>query len=269
MVNLQLGQVNTGLLKIAAELAERLNADIIGIAACQPTQMVYGESYVSGDLIEKNVEELNRELKVAEHEFRDTLQAHKGTFEWRHQMMTASISDYVAHESRCADLIITSAPSESWLDSSRSVNTGDLIMRSGRPILIVPTDKSTLPMQQVLVAWKDTREARRAVYDALPLLGRAAHVAVIEIADDNCLLEARRHLRDVLAWLKQHSVIAESIALNSDGDNAKRLQSIAQELNADLIVAGAYGHSRMREWTLGGVTRDYLLSSACCALVSH
>ena len=83
------------------------------------------------------------------------------------------------------------------------------------------------------------------------------------------LAEARADVADVVGWLKTHSVKAEPLAVAAKGDDAAQLSAIAQDHNADLVVAGAYGHSRLREWVLGGVTRDLLLHAGRCSLLSH
>jgi nucleotide-binding universal stress UspA family protein len=142
-------------------------------------------------------------------------------------------------------------------------------MQAGRPCLIVPANTSTLALAHVMVGWKDTRETRRAICDALPLLKLAERVTVVEIAVEDGLADARSSLDDVVAWLRRHSVNATPLATLSTGDDAGRLYTIADEQGTDLIVAGAYGHSRVREWVLGGVTRDLLLKADRCSLVSH
>ena len=80
---------------------------------------------------------------------------------------------------------------------------------------------------------------------------------------------ARRHLDDVVAWLMQHDVAARAFPMASSGDDTADLRCVADRERCDVIVAGAYGHSRMREWILGGVTRDLLMSPGRCSLVSH
>jgi nucleotide-binding universal stress UspA family protein len=80
---------------------------------------------------------------------------------------------------------------------------------------------------------------------------------------------AHKHLEEVAGWLGRHGVKAEGRASLSTGEDADRLYAIAKEQGADVVVAGAYGHSRLREWVLGGVTRDLLLRADICALVSH
>ena len=120
-----------------------------------------------------------------------------------------------------------------------------------------------------MIGWNDTRESRRAVVDALPQFKRAVHVAVVEIAADEDLARARAHVADVVGWLGRHDVVAEAVASLATGDDASQLYDVAREHGADVIVAGAYGHSRLREWALGGVTRDLLMRTDRCTLLAH
>ncbi|MEO8060503.1 MAG: universal stress protein [Burkholderiales bacterium] len=269
MVHMELGHPNTGLLKIAGDLAQRLHAGVIGIAARQPLQMSYGDGYVAGDVYERDLDEITAQLKAAENEFRTALKARVPVTEWRSSQTSAYLADYLASEARGADLILTGAASGDFLDASRKVNTGALIMQAGRPVLLVPTTASTLKLDRALVAWKDTRETRRAVSDALPLLKHATAVTVAELATEYELGNARKRVDDVVAWLSRHGVKAEGLAQLSTGDDAVALYALGQDSGADVVVAGAYGHSRLREWVLGGVTRDLLLSANRCAFVSH
>ncbi len=270
MVHLDLGAPNAGLLRVAADLAERFKAQVIGIAACQPMPITYGDGYMSADVIEQDRAESEKETEKAEAEFRAALHGRVAGLQWRSAISYMALADYVAGQARAADLLITGpdrkAPS---LDSSRQVNIGNLVMRIGRPVLIVPPDADTLDLASVVVGWKESRETRRAVMDALPLLQQAGRVAVVEVAADEDLVDACHRLQDVVAWLKCHGVAAEAVAAPSVGNDATRLDAIAREHGAGLLVAGAYGHNRLREWVLGGVTRDLLLRPDRCSLVSH
>ena len=269
MVHLELGRSNAGLLQIAGDLAERFHASVIGIAACQPMQIVYGDGFISGDIYEQDRQQLDKEMEAAEAEFQSALQTRAVTLEWRSTVMFTLLSDYLAREARSADLVITGIASGDMFDSSRSVNTGDLVMRAGRPVLVVPAAADKVRLDRVVVGWKDTREARRAVSDALPLLKGASHVAVVEIAVEAELAAARTQIEDVAGWLNRHGITAECLTSPSTGDDATALYAVAQDQGADVIVAGAYGHSRLREWALGGVTRDLLLRANWCSLLSH
>ena len=157
----------------------------------------------------------------------------------------------------------------SIFDSSHHVDIGDLVMQLGRPALIVPAVAGKVSLERVLIGWKDTRESRRAVLDALPLLKKADHVVVCEIAPEEGMAAARAHVGDVVSWLKRDGIKAEPGAALSTGDDATRLKAIAGDQAADVIVAGAYGHSRVREWAFGGITKDLLLRADRCAFVSH
>ena len=124
-------------------------------------------------------------------------------------------------------------------------------------------------MKRTLVYWKDSREARRAVADALPFLKASQAVDVVELASEREIEPAQARLADVGDWLHRHGVEADCFATPLTGTELAHLATIAQDLNADLVVAGAFGHSRLREWAFGGVTQDLLTRSERCTLVSH
>jgi len=270
MAHLELGHSNGNLLGVAGDLAQRFDAGMIGIAMCQPMQIIYSEGYVPADIIVQDREQREKEIATAEAEFRDVLQARVRRLEWRSAVTSDPLADYLAREARSADLIISGVDhNASVFDHSRHVNIGDVVMHVGRPILVVPTAASGVSFDSVIVGWKDTRETRRAIADALPFLEKAAQVAVVEVVAEPELEAARERLDDVVRWLGCHGVSAEPVARASTGEDAHQLHAVALERKAGVIVAGAYGHSRVREWVLGGVTRDLLLRAGRCALVSH
>jgi len=270
MVHLQIGQSNAGLLRIADDLAQSFQARLIGVAVCQPMRMLFNDGYMPAELIEDDRQNMEQQIAATEAEFRTVIHQRAGDLDWRSTITLDPLPDYLAGEARNADLIMTSVDqTASSFDASRNVNVGDLVMQLGRPVLLVPSTLGKLKLERIVVAWDDTREARRAALDALPFLKRAAHVAVVEIANDAYLPAARSHLRDVVAWLRRHGVEAEPIASLALGDDVAQLSAIASDHGAELVVAGAYGHSRLREWVLGGVTRALLHSSERCSLLSH
>jgi len=209
MVHLDPSHSNVGLLKIVGDLAERFDARVIGIVACREMQFLYGDGYIPADLLDQDRGQLEKKIKEAEAEFRSLLQARVRTLEWRSEIMFTPLSEYIGPEVRSADLVITGIGSGGVLDASRLVNIGDLVMQVGRPVLIVPAAADKLKLEQVIIAWKDTRETQRAAFDALPLLKTAAHVTVVEISADEEMAAARTHVEDVVGWLKWHGVVAE------------------------------------------------------------
>ncbi len=270
MVHLQFGQSNAGLLKIAAALAEQMQAGVVGIAACQSLPLVYSDAYIAEDVLEEDQEEVAREMKLLEAEFREALQGRAVCLEWRSAMSFTPLSTYLACEARCADLVLTCIePKGSAMTPSRNANISDFVMQVGRPVLIVPAAAQTLSLDRVVIGWKETREARRATLDALPLLQLAEYVTVVEVVPAEEQADARARLDDVCAWLKWHGVEAVPFVSVTTGNDAAQFGAIVEEQAVGLVVAGAYGHSRVREWVLGGVTRELLLRSERCALVSH
>jgi nucleotide-binding universal stress UspA family protein len=270
MVHLDVGSSNAGRLQVAGDLADRFQASIVGIAGCQPMQVAYADGYVSGEMVEDDVKAKEKEIAAAEAEFRGAFQKRTNALEWRSAITFDPLSDFIACEARSADFVITGVDrNKSVFDASRHIELGDLVMRIGRPVLVVPEAATQIGFDRILIGWKDTRETRRAVADALPLLKKATFVTVVEIALENEMVQARRHLDQVVEWLKRHGVTAESIVSASAGNDSRHLGEIGREQKVDLMVAGAYGHNRLREWMLGGVTRDLLTRPEACSFVSH
>jgi nucleotide-binding universal stress UspA family protein len=143
-------------------------------------------------------------------------------------------------------------------------------MQTGRPLLVVPDACEWLDLRSVLIAWKDTPECRRAVVDALPILHEAKNVIVAEIVEDEADRPAvASGVEDLVAWLSRHGVLASGRVPSEPGNAAAQLDEIASEAAAGLVVAGAYGHSRFREWVFGGVTKCLVNPSKRCSLLSR
>jgi nucleotide-binding universal stress UspA family protein len=269
MVILELGRDNSCLLKAVGGLAERFGAEVIGVASCEPLKVVGSSGNLPGGIVEMDDAEIRQQVRVAESQFRALLGQRARGITWR-ASITDWPSEFVIQQARNADLIIANeALDGNPLDRLRYVSTSDLVMQAGRPVLVLPPSIDSLPARHILVAWKDTREARRAVADALPLLKSAARVTVLEIASNDSLADAQTNVVDVAYWLGHHGVTAHGSAVASSGDDAKQLSAIVEHHAVDLIVAGAYGHSRFREWVFGGVTRDLLLHAKLPVLLSH
>src|SRR5581483_12230786 len=135
---------------------------------------------------------------------------------------------------------------------------------------IVPPGGGELSAEAVVLAWKDTREARRALADAMPLLKGAQQVMVVETCGKDDVEDLQAHHASLLAHLTRHGVAARSqIVIAHAGETAGVLQVQARAIGADLIVAGAYGHNRLGEWAFGGVTADLLADPGRFILFSH
>ena len=258
---------NEPVLALTAKLAEQYKAQVIGIAACQPMQIGTAGCDFTGGLAVLERDIVDDELKRAAAEFRACVELQPFVLEWRSMETLSPVSHIVADEARCADLVIASLCSGASRNALTHADTGELIIRAGRPVLVVPDKPAPSSFQTVVVAWADTRECRRAAADALPILKRAERVVIVEVTPT--LAEARARTKDVVAWLSRHNIIADQVVAPARGNHAESLAWIASEQRADLIVAGAYSHNRLREWAFGGVTQDLLLRDNICAMLSH
>lgn len=270
MVHLDLDQGNDARLRVAGDLAERFGARVIGIAAqAEIIPMYYtADGYGAAFVAEDNLSEIKQRVQQAEERFRTAMTGRAQQIEWRSALEEPA--PFIAEQSRAADLVIIGKNViEDKGGPPPQLDPGDLIGRTGRPLLIVPDEVQTLAAERVLVAWKDTREARRAIFDALPLLRRCQQAIVAEIDEDNDSAAAHRRVDDVVAWLARHSVYAAAKVEPLRDHAAAQLDVIARKEGADLLVAGAYGHSKLREWILGGVTRDLLKQNSRCQLLAH
>jgi nucleotide-binding universal stress UspA family protein len=149
----------------------------------------------------------------------------------------------------------------------RAVDIGSLALGSGRPVFVAASNFEHVLAKTALVAWKDTREARRAIADALPFLSKANEV-VVATTDGNPDDNVRDSLADVAVYLEHHGIMARTEILSGE-ENGERLLVFARSIHADLIVSGAYGHSRLREWAFGGMTRTLLQESGINRLMSY
>lgn len=267
MVQLDIDEPNDKRLQVAGELAERFDARVIGASAADIQPLYFVDSAAGQELLEKDRDLLRARMAASERQFREVFRGRTGRIEWRSAMDRPT--DFLAREARAVDLIIAGATPGGG-DLLRRVDPAELVLRAGRPVLVVPSEFEWLRLDSVVVAWKDTREARRAICDALPLLHIAKHVIVVELLEPGeDPTAARGRIEDVSAWLVRRGINAASLACKAMIGVPDQLAVMARDEGANIIVAGAYGHTRFREWVFGGVTRTLLRQQTCCLLLSH
>jgi nucleotide-binding universal stress UspA family protein len=271
MVSLALDGPNNACLSVAGDLAERFEARVIGIAASDIRPTLY---FAEGDYAQKVLEDegaaVQRRLSELEAEFRASISKRAKSVEWRSAPILPI--PYVMQHARAADVIVVGARAEPIVDPCVAADPSDLVMQAGRPVIVVPPTVQWLDMRSVLVAWKDVREARRAVFDALPILAAAKDVTIAEIPEqDSERADALSHVEDVARWLRDHGIVANTVVpeAGTGAAVAEQLNRIAANVGAGAVIAGAYGHSRFREWILGGVTRHLATESGRCAFLSR
>ncbi len=267
MVYLDPWHPNDTCLRAAGDLAEQFGARLIGIAATALELPNYENGPSTENLVNWQHSESSKRLSHAETRFRHATTQRTLEIEWRSAI--ARPADYVASEARAADLVVTSASHDGLLpNAAERLNPGDLVMQTGRPVLVVPLKAGPFKFDCATVAWKDTREARRAVKDALPLLQRTKDVAVIEVIEEEASRSAAHaRIDDVIKWLKRHNISAFGRVFHFPKEE-KPLEKLWQ-YGADFLVAGAYGHVRLHEWIFGGFTQDLLKNSPRCVFLAH
>ena len=190
--------------------------------------------------------------------------------EWR--AVEGETGEVASVHARYADLTVLGQ-----VDPDNPIGASDLpeqvILGSGRPVIVVPyAGKFKRIGQRVMVAWNASREATRAVNDALPILERAASVRIVSVNPEDGPSWGHGAIpgADISLHLARHGVRVEAETINADDvrvDDA--LLSRAFDVGADLIVMGAYGHSRLGEFVLGGATRHILRQITIPVLMSH
>jgi len=270
MVSLALDRSNDARLEIAGQLAKRFNANAVGITAGEFSPPLY---FTTGEQAQRVIDQgqaaVRNRIAEVEAQFRAAMQNRAAVVEWR--CAEDFPTRFVIQQARAADIIVVGENAkEALADPFTQANPNDLLMQTGRPLLVVPDGSEWLDLRSVLVGWKDTPECRRAIVDALPILGEAKNVSVAEIVEDEADRSAAvSGVEDVVAWLLRHGVLASGRVPSEPGNVAAQLDRTASEVGAGIIVAGAYGHSRFREWVFGGVTKRLVNPSKRCSLLSR
>ena len=258
---------------LAAGLARRFGARLIGVAARNLTPLVTAPlagPVVVAALLATEEKDIRKQLAAAEQPLRAIAAEQGQRFSWRSAIENAA--KVFASESRAGDLLVVGRrPESASSQPSRHSDPGEVVLRAGRPVLVVPPGLSRFDAAHIVIAWKDSREAGRAVADGLSLLKRAIGVLVREICDtareqDN----AKAAIDDVTDYLSRHGVAAAAeTRLLREGSVSAELLLAAERRGADLVAAGAYAHSRFHEWVFGGLTRALPGHFPKCCLLSH
>jgi len=272
LVQLELGRSNAAPLGVTRDLARRLGAVVHGAAVALPLQTAMAaEGFYSGNFVIEDINQIENEAVAAKREFLAAMDDGVDCRDWLMGVTDVPLSERIAAASATADLVVVGVSQHSEQDRgpSRRVDIDDLVMQTGRPVLAVPLSLGGFAFRCAMVAWKNRREARRAIADALPLLKHMERVILVEVAPLSEQGPAQAGLFKMATWLACHGIEASSRLVTEAGSDSDRLLEVAEEEGADLIVAGAYGHSRFREWVMGGVTRELLRKGGRCVLLSH
>src|SRR5579884_2640823 len=229
-------------IRAAADLAARFNAVLIGVGAWalrESVSMFESTAPSGGAELQKAV--MQRLARLGE-DFRRTASKIVGDVEWRSSEHFPS--EELGREARAADVLVIGKEFVPG-DTYRTYDPAQVILGAGRPVLVLPNDTARVDMSKVLIGWKETREARRAVRDALPFLKRAQNVA-IAVTNPQAMFPPNidEQVADVRRYLGRHGVpLDKEIETVAGEDDGALLLQLADQYKAGLIVAGAYGRT--------------------------
>jgi nucleotide-binding universal stress UspA family protein len=269
--SLGMGKLESPAEKYAISMAAALEAHIAGVTfAYDPIELMSQLSYMGGSLIEKELPDWRGEANAALDRFSEA--AVRSAISSERLMLSADltgIGDQFGLIARRFDLSVVAQP-EAEGAAVESMIVERALFDSGRPVIVVPyIQTAPFKLARVMICWDGSRPAARAIADAMPLLALAERTEVVIVADEP-EKEDELHGVGVGQHLARHGLdVNIKRIIRGKIDVADVLLSHAADSGADLIVMGGYGHTRLREFILGGVTRSILRSMTVPALMSH
>lgn len=264
LVSLDLYEATSDRVMLAAGLADRFAATLTGAAAAKvPAPVLVHDIHDAQAQHDKAEAQVRADLNRAEEIF-ERHTANGVRTDWC-SATDGALSHFIAR-ARSADLLVVGRCGPNDPETGEfGVQPGPVLMEAGRPVLVVPPRIETLKGARILVAWKDSVEARRAVSGALPFIRHADQVFVVSTGEGARFEGAE----DIARHLARHGASVTTHLLTTATSDSDEILRFARKQNVDLIVMGAYGHSRLREWAFGGVTRDILRTAPICCLMAH
>jgi nucleotide-binding universal stress UspA family protein len=258
------------ILEPAVYLAARNNAHLIGLhvfasVPAPPVPMPYG-----ADIVKAVAAAQQKETDEIAATFARMTAGRQLVAEWRAEKgPRVDPTSIVLEHCRTADLVVTGQSDPDWEATPLTDIAEHLALSSGRPVLVIPyVGRYPTLGRNIVVSWKASREAARAVFDALPLLSQAEQVQILEIGEGN---GNGKSVDSTIALTLARHGIKPSVRTSVAGEISvgDEILSRLSDLGADLLVMGAYGHSRMRELVFGGVTRHVSRHMTVPTLFSH
>ena len=265
--------VASTVLKVAALFAEQHLAHLVGIHLQPPVELYVTEVPLPVEVVRQYTDQQKALESRIKEQFDQTTHSQNYVSEWRVLSgFFGSVSDALVEQGNASDLILISQHEGETADSRFKKLPELVLMASGRPVMVIPVGKELQSVgDRVMIAWDGRRESTRALFSALPLLRRASEVRLHRI---NLPHQDRIHsggiTEELANTLSRHGVNLE--LLHSDArksEIADELLLYSQDMGADVLVMGCYGHSPLREFILGGTTRAILAESPVPVLMSN
>ena len=261
------------LLKVAADLAARHEAHLVGLFVIPGVQIYAVPGGVHGaiDINQEQRAYYEAQADPVHAKFEDIVRKSAVVGEWRCvQAETHHMAKCALEHCLRADLIVAAQSPEAGFDGFEPEFAERIIMETGRPVLVVPREgRFETIATHVVVGWNNSPQAARASSDALALLQKADQVTIVSVNPDD---EAGREDlpgAEFATMLSRHGVTVTTETVSATSSAGEALLTKASDLGANLLVVGAYGHSRLREYVFGGVTKHLLQHMTVPVLMSH
>ena len=268
-------QLAEPVLRAAVALARAHEAHVVGLHLEASYYPAYGEVAIAmpPDVIEQMRKPLRERAEKLKERFNARMADETISSEWRSGTTEYStLPGRVIDEAVSADMVMCPRVEPENVDVTTLDLPERLILEGGRPVLVVPPGEETpIPPKRVLIAWNNSPQAARAVFDSLALMKEAEAITVLSLAGDaDERRTAEAHANNLAANLARHGLQAKVEAVETGSASASAyLESRLEEDGADLLVMGCYGHSRLRELFFGGVTRAVLRGVKVPTVMSH
>ncbi|HPF47780.1 MAG: universal stress protein [Alphaproteobacteria bacterium] len=250
---------------MAAKLADKYDAHVRALHVMVPAGDMFKsmpvEAYTA-EAFNQYEKDLKAEAEKYRERFEKQLKASGVRFDWCQQQ--GNLLDFLNMHSRTADLTVLTQKGDA-IDDILSV-MHDFIIEGGLPVLVVPEAGAPVDLKNILIAWDGGSQCAKATHNALSILKEAEKVTVLTVSEEekDYLPEA-----DICIKLARHGVNAEALTISESDSISDTILETAQKINADMIIAGAWGHRRLREIIFGGATKDLLSNQQFSVYLSH
>jgi nucleotide-binding universal stress UspA family protein len=271
IVNLSVTKTDSTVGNYAVSVAAALQAHLTGVAFIyDPVVPISGTGYIPADVIESQRADNETAAEAAIKDF--STATDRAGISAEPQMLTASLTgagDQFARMARRFDLAIV-GQAQPEMSTMEQIIGETTLFESGRPMIMVPyIQKAPFKTDNVIICWDGSRTAARAVADAIPILGKSSRIEIVSVTSERGK-EDEIEGADIGQHLARHGLKVDVHRISKgDIDVADALLSHGADSAADLMVMGGYGHSRLREFVLGGVTRSIFQSMTLPVLLSH
>lgn len=261
------------LIDVSLAIAGKQEAHLIGLHVI-PQVPVYGAvaAQIPQEVVDRQRDVMREDAEVIQKVFEDAVQGSGVRTEWRcEEADYGDLAQDIIEQALCVDLVVAGQETSDWFEG-RGDLPARIVMGSGRPVLLVPSEGTFNGVgERVVVAWNQSRESARAAFDAMPLMQDAKSVRVLAVNPGNGQgHNAFSPSEDLALCLSRHGIKTEAAStVTTELSVGDELLSRLADHGSDLLVMGCYGHSRLRETIFGGATRHILKHMTVPVLMSH